>query len=81
MRHEMDIGMLREHADVFRGARVSVAPDDANWSDFRFAGTFFVYANSEEGEMLLRRAVVGYRPEQRQYIVSEGDEVGGAEVV
>jgi type II secretory pathway component PulC len=77
----MHVGLLLEHAGVFRRARLQAEPDTGNWADYRFAGTFFTYAGGETGGVLLRRAVVSYRPEQRQYIVSEGDSVGGAEVV
>jgi len=77
---QIDWGSLREQAGVFGAQRVSMAGRvDAAWDDFRFAGTFSLYDAGDAAA--LRRAVVSYRPEQCQYIVSEGDAVGAATVV
>jgi len=77
-----DFTLLQEHASVFRTVdREQVAEGPMIWGDFRFAGTFFLYDEVTSPEASLRRAVISYHPEERQYIVSEGDFVGGAEVL
>ena len=77
-----DFARLQEYAAVFRPAVIVQKVDDTVvWANYRFAGTFFLYDAAASPEASLRRAVIGYAPEQRQYIVSEGDWVAGAEVV
>jgi hypothetical protein len=78
----LDLALLRTHAAVFGGGG-SPAPagHQGVWEDFRFAGTFFLYSADPQEPAAVRRAVVAYRPETRQYIVSEGDLVGGAQVI
>lgn len=78
----LDLRLLREYAAVFGGAGMAV-PDghQGAWEDYRFAGTFFLYGSEPQAPAAVRRAVVAYQPENRQYIVSEGDLVGGAEVI
>ena len=78
----MDWGSLQQHAAVLRPGVPVVEPGEGmDWDDYRFAGTFFLYAPVDTDEASLRRAVVSYRPSQRQYIVSEGDRIGRAEVI
>ena len=81
-RQEMDWDSLQQHAAVLRpGVSVVEPVAGIDWDDYRFAGTFFHYAPVDTDEASLRRAVVSYRPSQRQYIVSEGDRIGHAEVI
>lgn len=80
--HVMDLSLLQEHAAVFRPAVLAGVTDAADiWSQYRFAGTFFLYDDVAAPEASRRRAVISYHPEQRQYIVSEGDLIGGADVI
>ena len=76
----MDLSLLQEHASVFQLATGRIAPT-GSWEDFRFAGTFSLYDGIGVSDASFRRAVISYQPEQRQYIVSEGDVIGGATVV
>ncbi len=77
-----DFSLLQEHASVFRLVDGAQIPEGGIiWDDYRFAGTFFLYHEAASPEASLRRAVISYHPEERQYIVSEGDLVGGAEVL
>ena len=79
---ELDVSVLREYAGVFRPAVITTAVDaSAAWDDYRFAGTFFLYEDDGTREASMRRAIISYQPDQRQYVVSEGDQVGPAEVV
>ncbi len=78
----LDVTSLLEHAAVFRPLHVQpVVVEAPTWHDFRFAGTFFMYTDADEPEASMRRAIISYQPEQRQYIVSEGDMIAGAEVI
>ncbi len=78
----LHLSLLQEHASVFRPAVLVASEQEAvGWDDYRFAGSFFLYDEDGAREASLRRAIISYRPEARQHIVSEGDQVGGAEVV
>lgn len=83
MPQNMNLQALRDHIHVFRNLTVVDSPTTGELSneDFRFAGTFNIYNPSAPDQILSRRAVVSYRPDDKQYIVSQGDTVGGAEVM
>ncbi len=64
---------------LMRGPAIAGAGADtaAFLSDFRFAGSFFIYEGNAE---TLRRGVLSYLPDNRQEIVSEGVVVAGVRV-
>jgi type II secretory pathway component PulC len=79
----MHLEQLQNHIHVFKNP--TIAQNNLNkglsHDDFRFAGTFNIYNPEMLNQVLLRKAVISYHPEGKQYIVSEGDSVGGASVV
>ncbi len=68
-----DFSVLRGPAETGAGTNAA-----AFLAAFRYAGSFFVYGGDAD---TVRRGVLSFLPENRQDIVSEGDEVAGVRVV